>query len=72
MYKDINNIFVILYMSYFTVNGQNLIPTGTVCSYLGTTDPAGWVICDGIARTNNTDGKYNSLNSLGIGTGGGH
>ena len=71
MYKDINNIFVILYMSYFTVNGQNLIPTGTVCSYLGTTDPTGWVICDGTARTDNTDGKYNSLNSLGIGTGGG-
>jgi len=58
-------------MSYFTVNGQNLIPTGTVCSYLGTTDPTGWVICDGTARTDNTDGKYNSLNSLGIGTGGG-
>jgi len=48
-----------------------LPPTGSIAAYLGTTDPTGWVICDGIVRTNNSDGKYNKLNSYGIGTGGG-
>jgi len=46
------------------------IPTGSIYAYLGTTDPSGWVIMDGVARTNNSDGKYNALNALGIGTGG--
>jgi len=43
---------------------------GSVTAYLGSTDPIGWVICDGIARTNNTDGKYNELAAMSIGTGG--
>jgi microcystin-dependent protein len=43
---------------------------GSVTAYLGSTDPIGWVICDGIARTNNTDGKYNALAAMSIGTGG--
>lgn len=44
-------------------------PTGSVMAYLGTTiEPSsGWVICDGIKRTN-TGGIYNNLIAAGIGT----
>ena len=45
-------------------------PVGSIMEYLGTTDPDGWIICDGTARTNNQDGRYNALYSLGIGSGG--
>lgn len=41
-------------------------PPGTIVPYLGTTDPDGWVICDGIQRTN--DSKYDELISLSYGT----
>jgi microcystin-dependent protein len=55
----------------YKVNGISVNPPpGTIIQYLGTTDPDGWVICDGVARTNNADGRYNRLNSMGIGTGG--
>jgi len=45
-------------------------PVGSVMEYLGANDPDGWIICNGTARTNNQDGRYNALSSLGIGTGG--
>jgi len=45
-------------------------PPGSIMEYLGTDDPDGWVICNGVVRTNNADGRYNTLNSMGIGTGG--
>lgn len=45
-------------------------PSGSIMAYLGTTDITGWVICDGVTRTNNSDSRYNELNSLGIGSGG--
>ena len=45
-------------------------PPGSVISYLGTNDITGWIICDGVTRSNNSDGKYNILNSMGIGSGG--
>jgi len=45
-------------------------PVGSIMEYLGTNDPDGWIICNGTARTNNQDGRYNALNSLGIGSGG--
>ena len=51
-------------MSYF----DDILPkTGTISAYLGTNDPPGWIIMNGIARTNNADGRYNALNALGIG-----
>ena len=54
-------------MSYF----NDILPkTGTISAYLGTTDPPGWIIMNGVLRTNNADGRYNALNALGIGTGG--
>ena len=45
-------------------------PVGSIIEYLGASDPDGWIICDGKERTNNSDGRYNSLYNLGIGSGG--
>jgi len=43
-------------------------PVGTIVPYLGgTNDPNGWVACDGDGR-NNTNGIYNNVIALGIGT----
>ena len=42
-------------------------PTGSITAYLGTNDPPGWVIMDGVQRTN-SDGRYNGLIAMGIGT----
>ena len=57
-------------MSHTINNIVSTPPTGSVIAYLGTSDPEGWVICDGVTRTNNGDGRYKNLNSLGIGSGG--
>ena len=57
-------------MSYKVNNISSTPPAGSIIAYLGTTDPDGWVIMDGTTRTNNSDGRYNALYSLGIGTGG--
>jgi microcystin-dependent protein len=38
-------------------------------AFLGTTDPDGWVICNGVQRTNGSDGRYNNLVAASIGTG---
>jgi microcystin-dependent protein len=46
-------------------------PTGSIVAHLGTTDVTGWIICNGVTRTNNGDSRYNALNIMGIGTGGG-
>ena len=46
-------------------------PSGCIIAYLGTTDVEGWILCNGDTRTNNSDSRYNGLNSLGIGIGGG-
>ena len=40
-------------------------PPGTIVPYLGTTDPDGWVICDGSERL--YDSKYDELISLSYG-----
>jgi microcystin-dependent protein len=54
-------------MSY-TINGINAnYPTGTFLPYGGTIDPSGWVICDGVARSN-SDGRYSNLLTMSIGT----
>jgi microcystin-dependent protein len=51
------------------MGGYNVLPpVGFIISYLGTTDPDGWVICDG-AQRGNSDGRYNKLLTLSIGTG---
>ena len=62
----------IVSLTYTYNNNTSLItvPYGTVYAYFGNTDPTGWVICDGQVRTNNSDGKYNNLFSMTIGSGG--
>ena len=53
----------------FTINEITANPpVGSFNAYLGTVDPSGWVICDGVERDNST-GLYNTLISLGIGIG---
>ena len=55
--------------SYFINNINSCPQTGTVSAYLGTSDPDGWVIADGVARPNSS--IYDRLIALVIGTRGG-
>jgi len=55
---------------YYQNSNLTTPPVGSIMEYLGTNDPDGWIICNGTARTNNQDGRYNALSSLGIGSGG--
>ena len=55
-------------MSSFTENGISVVPPiGSIMSYLGTTSPDGWIICDG-EPVYNTDSKYQELIDMGIGS----
>ena len=45
-----------------------LYPPGSIMSYIGTSDPDGWIICNGILRTA-TDNRYSLLAGLLGGTG---
>ena len=56
-------------MTYFYNNTYNPFAfVGQIISYAGgATDPPGWVIGDGVQRTN-TNGIYTNLANLGIGT----
>lgn len=60
-------------MSYYQINRVPVtftVPIGTISAYLGKSsngDPDGFVIADGVAR-DNTDGKYNDLYDLGVGS----
>ncbi len=38
-------------------------PPGSIVNYIGTSDPAGWIICDGVVRTS-TDDRYEALSNL--------
>ena len=49
-------------MSYYSINGVSIIyPSGTILSYLGVGDPAGWLICDGGARTATIPNEFAAL-----------
>ena len=52
-----------------TSNVSTSPPPGSIIAYLGTTDPDGWVMCNGTARTDGSDGRYNNLINMNIGTG---
>jgi hypothetical protein len=75
-YKNANNgvggIVVVALPPFVTRATFNSLPTftpaGSIASYLGTTDPDGWVICDGAARTV-TDARYTYVLAMGIGSG---
>lgn len=55
-------------MSYNFNSIPTVPPTGSVAPFTGTTDPSGWIICDGISRSN-ASGQYNNLiNALSIST----
>jgi microcystin-dependent protein len=52
-------------MSYFNNTiGTPLAFTGQIVAYVGTTDPDGWLICDGRLLSGFTDPKYNNLKTL--------
>jgi len=53
--------------NYFSINNISIVsPTGSIMAFLGTSDPEGWVIMNGVPRVNS--GQYNNLISMGIGT----
>uniref|UniRef100_A0A6C0I598 Phage tail collar domain-containing protein n=1 Tax=viral metagenome TaxID=1070528 RepID=A0A6C0I598_9ZZZZ len=57
---------------FYKNNISDSVPAGSVTAFSATIDikdPPGWIICDGIQRTNGTDGIYNTLLNLGIGSG---
>jgi len=57
-------------MNFFTSNGQlGIYPTGSISAYMGTTEPDGWIICNGIMRNDGQDGRYNNLITAKIGVG---
>jgi len=37
----------------YAIQAQNGVPTGTIMAYVGTTAPAGWLMCDGAAFPDN-------------------
>jgi microcystin-dependent protein len=50
--------------SSFTYNGFFIgAPVGTIVSYMGITDPDGWIICDGVTRTGGA-GRYAALKDI--------
>ena len=48
-------------MQYLGRSG--IAPVGSIMSYIGTTDPEGWIICDGTLRTS-TDHRYSVLATI--------
>ena len=53
----------------FNINGiPAFFPTGTICPYGGTTDPSGWVICDGSPTRPSVSGMYDKLVNMSFGT----
>ena len=47
---------------------SQLVAPGSIMSYIGNSDPEGWIICDGELRTA-TDNRYNALAAILGGTG---
>jgi len=58
----------------FSYNNISIVsPAGSIIGYLGTTDPAGWVIMNGISRSftssiESPQGIYTNVYNMGIGT----
>jgi len=52
-------------MSSFNYNGYpEFAPVGGIAHYIGTTDPSGWLLCDGVTRPTVTDSRYADLATL--------
>ena len=46
----------------YAIHAQNGVPTGTIMAYIGATAPAGWLLCDGAAFSDNaTNSKLKDL-----------
>lgn len=52
-----------MYMSFLYQNHHAFAPPGTIAQYIGTTDPDGWLICNGVLRTEQ-DGRFEALSNL--------
>lgn len=53
--------------SNVTASVSTTPPPGSIMAYLGTTDPDGWVIANGVARTDGgADGRYYNLIQMNI------
>ena len=51
-------------MSSYTFNGYSISPPpGSIITYVGKTDPSGWIICNGVTRTS-TDSRYVNIYQL--------
>ncbi len=56
-------------MSFLYKNHSAVPPPGTIVQYIGSSDPDGWLICDGVQRIDpDSKGIYQALNSI-LGTG---
>ena len=57
------------YLDAFTYDNNNnivdtvIFPIGAIVPYLGTSDPPGWIICNGVIRTS-SDNRYAALATL--------
>ena len=48
----------------FSINNISAVhPVGCILQYMGTTDPDGWILCDGVNRTS-VDSRYSNLSTL--------
>jgi len=51
-------------MGSYNINTINATsPVGSIMQFYGTSDPEGWVICNGTARTS-TDSRYSAISTL--------
>jgi microcystin-dependent protein len=53
------------YLDAFTYNNNNIVdivifPVGAIVPYLGTSEPTGWIFCNGVNRTS-SDNRYAAL-----------
>jgi hypothetical protein len=53
------------FVNNYVSEKTTFIPTGSIISYMGASDPVGWVICNGVARVYNS--KYDNLIAMSIG-----
>jgi microcystin-dependent protein len=61
------NVDGTLHITSLKMNNLNVLPpVGSIMAYLGSSEPEGWIFCNGRSRQN--DGRFEPLLRLGIGT----
>jgi microcystin-dependent protein len=64
VFKTNNNYIINNYIMSYNISGvSTTVPPGTISGYIGISDPAGWIICDGVTSTV-TDSRYANVYSL--------